>query len=186
MAKMLSLLAALIALVAFAVPTFARAAPAVTDPPGTLLSPGALLQSTNIGSVTTETSLGNLTCGSMSLTTELTSNTGTTVNERGIGEGSATTCSVGGKAVSVTDITLKEKHSATTGKGTLNLTFVVHFPFVTCHFEVAVLPFIYNIATKIWKMIKGDLKGSPAACEPGFFTGEFEIETDGGGSVILD
>jgi len=186
MAKKLSLLLAAIAVVAFAVPAFASAAPAVTEG-GALVEPGALIQGTNIGAVTTETSLGKLSCNTVTLTGELTNNSGSTVRGIGVGQGSASTCNVGGKSITITDITLGELHSATVGSGTINVTFVADLPNnVTCHFESPNMPFTYTSGGDVVKVVKGDLKGTPAACEPGLLSGEFTIETDGGGALVLD
>jgi len=179
MAKKLSLLLASIAVVAFAAPAFASAAPAVTDPPGVLLPPGALIQGTNIGAVVTETSLGKISCETVDITGELTHNTGSTVRGIGAGAASATVCNVGGKPVTITDITLVELHSSAVGKGTINVTFKADLPNnVTCHFSSANMPFTYTAGTDIIKVKEGDLLGTPAACEPGKLTGEFTIETD--------
>ena len=187
MAKKLSLLMASIAVVAFAVPAFASAAPAVTDG-GVLLAKGAKIQGTNIGAVTTETSLGKLSCGTIGLTGELTANTGSTVAGVGIGTGTSASCTLGGsKAITITDITLKSLHSATVGSGTINVTFVADLPNgVVCHFESPNVPFTYTSGGDVVKVSKGDLLGTPEACEPGLLTGEFTVETDGGGAIILD
>ena len=184
MAKKLSLLLGAAAAVACAVPAFASAAPAVTDG-GKLLAVPKLLQATNTTAVTVQTSFGVTSCSSWTFTATLTTNTGNTFRGTGSGTSSASGCIKGGKPITITDITLKEFHSATVGSGTMSLTFVDDASIV-CHFEAPNMPFTYTSGGDVIQVTNGDLKGSPAACEPGTFNGAFTVETDGGGSVVLD
>lgn len=188
MAKKLSLLIASIAVVAFAVPASASAAPALTDPPGTLLKVGTLFQGTT-SNFLIETSLGKITCANAFFTGELTHNAGTTFRGVGKGQQFGTMCVLNGTTpVQVTDITVKELHSATVGSGTINWTITAHLPSgVTCHFESLSMPYTYASGSDSIRFTKGDFKSLPLACEPGLFTADFTIETDGEGSpIILD
>jgi hypothetical protein len=178
MAKKFSLLMAAIAIVAFAVPTFASANAKVTDPANVLLAPGKLIEATNVGNVTTQTSLGVLTCPTVTVTGELTANTGTTYKGIGIGQGTSSACTVGGKPLTITDITLIELHSGTTLAGTINVKFVGDLPGgVVCTFSSPNMPYAVT-GTDTIKITNGDLAASPPACEPGLLTGTFTLETD--------
>jgi len=186
MAKKLSLLLASIAAFVFAVPALASAAPEITDPGGTTVAPGALLEATNITAADTTTSLGKFTCKAMTITMEVNTNGASTFQLVGKGQGTSSSCSIGGKPSTNTDFTLTLLHSATVGSGTINLTFISHVLNVTCHFASPNMPFTYTSGGDTIKITNGDLKGTPAACEPALFNAEFTIETEGGGSVILD
>ena len=185
MAKKSSLLLASLAALAFAVPVAASAAPEVTDN-GARLAPFALLQTTNIGGVATETSLGKISCNVWNSTEELVNNNGTTWRAENVGKGTTAPCFLNGMLKTVTDLTVFDIHSAAVGSGTIGMTFIADLGPVTCHFETLSVPFTYTSGGDVIKMVKGDLKGAPAACEPGLITGEWTIETDGGGVVILD
>jgi len=187
MAKKFSLLLASMAMAAFAAPSIGSAAPALTDPPGTLVAPGALLQATNVGNVTVHSSLGVISCTTVGMTGELISNTGSTTTSIGVGLGFAGPCGVGPKSVKLTDITLKHVHCSIIGICTTNILFVVHLPAgVTCNYESPNMSATYTSGGDVIKVTNGDLKGTPAACEPGLLNGQFTIETDGGGSITFD
>ena len=188
MAKRVKLMIVSVVVVAFAVPALASAAPAITDPPGTVLEKGKLLEMTSIGAVTVSTSLGKFSCPTWTWTMHVNANGGSTFQLLGTGQGTSANCTIGGKAATGTDFTLTLIHSATVGSGTMNLTFHFDAPSgITCHFASASVPFTYTAGGDVMKITNGDLVGTPAAaCEPGLLNAEFTIETDGGGAVILD
>lgn len=188
MAKKLSLLMASLAIVACIAPAIADASK-LTEPVGTLVSIGQLLEATSNNSIM-ETSLGKLSCEQVTNTAEVTVNNGSTFKAIGKGVNTASTCFVGGtKAITVTDVTISEIHSATAGTGTISLTFEADLPggITVCHFASPNLPFTYTSGTDSIKFTKADLKATPAACEPGTVSGDFTLETDGTNTaVILD
>jgi len=185
MAMKSSLLLKSILVVAIAMPATATAGPAVTDPGGTLVEPGALIQFT--GAVSQVTSLGKISCNTFDITGELVSNIGSTVGAEGVGEGTAALCFLGGsKVVQTTDLTLEELHAGVEGKGIMSVSFSTDVGNVTCHYQSPTLPFTYTSGGDVLKVTEGNLQGTPAACEPGLLNGQFTIETDGGGAVVLD
>ena len=184
MARKAALLLAAIALAGFAAPTGAIGAPSVTIFPGVLSATGSrlLMTSTN---AKTQTSLGNITCSSMSMTLTLTENTGTSVKGTGLGAGESFICNMG-KPATVTDITMTSLTSTVANSGNVTITFKADLVGgIECHFSSASAPFTYTSGTNIVKFTNADLVGTPAACEPGFLSGEFAI-TSAGTSVILD
>ena len=178
MAKKLSLLMASLAVVAFAVPAFANAAAGVTEPAGILIAKGKLIEATNVGAVTIQTILVPITCSTVTITGEITVNSTTTVEGIGKGEGIATTCTAGGKATTVTDMTVTKLHSAGGGTGTIAVTFVADIAGVTCDFSSPNIPFTYTVGGSVIKITNGVLKGEPTVCDPGKLNGEFTLETD--------
>ena len=187
MVRKSSLLVALLTVVAVAVPASAGAAPAATNSEGKLLPVGTLLQITNIGPVTVQTSLGVGRCETVVGTGELTANTGSTVKGVQKGLGSTSACTLGGKPITITDITIANLHSAVVGTGTGTATFIAHLPGgIVCHFESPNVPISVTVGADTLKISNVDLKATPAACEPGLISGEITVEIDGGGAVLLD
>lgn len=188
MAGKASMLLALLAVVAFAVPASAGAAPAITEPAGVLVKTGALLEVSSTNAVV-ETSLGKLSCAKVTGTGQITANTGSTIGAVGVGEGTSTTCFLGGsKPITKTDFTLKKLHSETSGIGTASASFTADLPAgLVCHFETPTTPISFTSGGDVVKLVKADLIGTPAACEPALLSGEFTVQTDGGGApVIID
>lgn len=184
MAKKFSLLLAAVAVVALAVPAFASAA-AITDGSGNLLANGTLITGTSTNA-TTVTSLGTLTCETVNVKGEITTNNGSTVEGNSSGESETSNCKLGKKTIAITDITLTRLHAEGSSKtGLISVTFVADLPELTCHFAATNLPFTYNSTTVT--ITNGDLEGTPEACEPGTLNGSFVItQTVGGGAVVLD
>jgi len=187
MAKKFSLLLAAVAVVALAVPAFASAA-AVTDGSGNLLGKGTKISGTSTNA-TTLTSLGLLTCATVKVNGELTANSGGTVEGVGVGAGETSTCRLGKKEISITDITLTSlKSTGTSHTGTIGVTFEADLPELHCHFKspAAGLPFSYSAGGNTLTISEGNLEGTPEACEPGTLNGTFTISQTGGGAVVLD
>ena len=106
MAKKFSLLLAAIAVIAFAVPTFANAA-SVTQPGGEETSTGTVLTGVSHNTVT-ETALGELSCEVVSIKALLTHNSGGLVTAEQSGAGSTSGCLLEGEfPVTITNPTLK-------------------------------------------------------------------------------
>jgi hypothetical protein len=191
MAKKLSLLMAAVAVIAFAVPAFASAS-SLTMPAGTLVPVGTKIVGTSTNT-TTLTSLGLLSCNTVSVTGEVTANSGGSVAGIGIGTGNTSECFLSEEeAITITDITLESISSSTSGSGTIHFTFVADLPNnVVCHFvtKSAGASFNYVSGTDSLSIPAQKLEATPAACRPGEIEGTFTLETDpetGTGGVILD
>ena len=186
MAKKLSLLMAAVALVAFAIPTFASADVGLTEPKGTLIAVNSLVEGTSTNAVT-KTSLGNLTCKLVTVTGKITTVTKTTLDVSDAGTASTSECFIGGtKPISITNITITTLHAAVTNKGTIDAHFEADLPNnVKCAFTATGMPFTWTSETDVINIKEGDLVGTPAACEPGTFNAEFTVETDGTNTPVL-
>lgn len=183
MAKKLTLFLAAAAVIALAVPAFASAA-AATDGSGNLLANGTLISGTSTNA-TTVTSLGNLTCETVKVNGELTTNNGSTVTAVGVGAGEPTNCKLGKKTIEITDITLVDLHAGSE-TNTITVTFRAHLPGeILCHF-VGTIPFTYTTGGSSLTISEGNLEGTPEACEPGLLSGTFNLAQTGGGTVVLD
>jgi len=189
MAKKFSLLMAAVAVLAFAIPAMANAAPEVTISAGTTAKVGQVIkgESTN---AKTQTSLGNITCAKTVINAKLTENTGTSVKVTGNGGGEAATCLLGGKEVKVTDLTLTDLSASSAGQGTLRMTYVWDMSGgIVCHFvsPAGGIPFTYTAGSSKITLTNADFTATPAGCEPAFVTGEFTITNpETGLGLILD
>jgi hypothetical protein len=189
MAKKLSLLMAAVAVLAFAIPAFANAAPAVTLGGGEKeLAPagpgetGSTLVGTSTN-VVTSSSLGLLKCEHVEVTAWLTKNSGTEVEaSHDPGEtNKATNCFAGKIPVSITDPTLTTLIATATTK-TVSLDFTL--PELGCTFSGTV-PFTYTPGGNSIH-IQGSLTPSVKACgESAEINGDFTVAI-GGTDVILD
>ena len=186
MTKKLSLFMATVAIVAFAIPTFASANVGLTEPKGTLIKEGSLVEFTSTNWVT-KTSLGNLTCKLVTITAKVTANTKTTVDLSDAGTSTTSECFIGGtKPITFTNITITTIHATTTNKGTIDLHFETDLPNnVVCKFTATAMPFTWVSDTDVISIKEGDLVGTPAACEPGTVNADFTIETDGTNTPVL-
>jgi len=186
MIKRLTLVASVIAVVAFAAPAMASANPQLTMPAGTTVPKGTLITGTSTNAVT-KTSIGELKCEKVVLNGEVTENSGTSVTGVGIGEGTTTTCTDNGAKISIVDVTLSDLHSSESEKGTATFSFKGELPVVgTCTYTGTGAPFTYVTNSDIIKFTEATLTASPKACGTAHLSGEFTLETTGGGEVILD
>jgi hypothetical protein len=183
MAKKLSLLLAAFAVVAFAAPAFASAAPEVTIN-GLRAPVGTAITGTSTNFVI-GTSIGNVRCAIVEFSAETTINNGSTVGVVGTSPFSTTKCSFkGGTPITIDDATLLSLHSSEAGKGTLGPTAEATLPELTCHYSGSAVPFTYTSGGNTLS-ITGSLKASPAACGAAVASGAFTI-TSPGGPVVLD
>lgn len=182
MAKKFSLLLAAIAVVAFAVPAFASAAPEVTV--GGARAPlGTEINGTSNNTIT-KTSIGNLTCATVEISGEITANTGSTVAGVASGPASTATCFYKGTTpITIDDPTLLSLHSGTAGSGTVGLTFEATLPSLTCHYSGTAVPFTYSSGGNSLNL-KGALKASPAGCGTATIEGTYTV-TSPSGAVVL-
>lgn len=168
-----------VAFVALAVPIGASAkTPTLFDHTGQLPVGEKFL--TTSPNVVLTTGFGNTQCAQVTITGKVTQNASGTVKAVSEGVGFGTNCSLGGKPIPVTDFTVAELHTGVAGSGTINITFKSTYPGETvCHFS-AVVPFTYTagVTNDTIQITKGDMTGSPAACEPGLLSATFTLETD--------
>ena len=184
MTKKLSLLMAAVALVAFAIPSFASANVGLTEPKGTLIAVNSLVDFTSTNAVM-KTSLGNLTCKLVTVTGKVTTNTKTTVDVSDAGTSTTSECFLGTKPISITNLTLTTIHATTTNKGTIDLHFESDLPGgVLCKFTATAVPFTWVSETDVITIREGDLVGTPAACEPAILSADFTVETDLVGQTV--
>ena len=187
MAKKLMLLGmAVVAFAALALPAVASAAPALTEPAGTLVPKGATIVGTSTNS-TTVTSAGTLTCAKVTVTGEVTENTGSSVKGVAKGEGKTEGCKLGSSSLTITDPTLLAISSNTPGKGVVSLTFIADLFGIPCHFVGNNLPFTYTSGSDSMS-IAGTLTGTSGFPCPssGSFSGTYTLETSNGTPLILD
>jgi hypothetical protein len=188
MVKKLTLLAAAIAVVAFAIPAAASAAPSVTSSAGVLAPVGTVITGTS-SNTKTQTELGLLTCTNVTVTGKITKNSGTSVEAVSNGkEGTTKGCEVEGSALTITDPTLINLTSTVDTKGSVTLTFIADLLGISCHFSGTV-PFTYKDPTDTINVASTSspaLTGSPAICgNASSFKGDFTL-TIGTTPVILD
>jgi hypothetical protein len=182
MARKLSLFFTALAIAAFAAPALASAAPEITvngtrAPIGTTLNG----KSTN---TTWKTELGNFTCGTVSFVSQVTANTGTTMAAKGTSPMTTSSCFFKGTtAFTIDDATLLSLHSATSGKGTVSLTYTATAFGLTCHYSNTALPFTYPVLGNT-VTIAGELTASPAECGNTSIESTFML-TSPSGTVVL-
>ena len=187
MAKKFNLLMAAVAVLAFAVPAMASAAPSVTSKAGTLAPVGTIITGTSTNTELS-TNLGTLKCEKLIVKGKITENSGSSVKVTKEGEGTTSGCKVGTEALTWTDLTLLNITSTVDKSGTVGLHFVMDLPGdVTCTYEGAAVPFTYTSGSDTIT-ISGNLKPTPAACGAEAktkFTGSYTL-TIGSTPVILD
>jgi len=173
--------------VALMAPAIAGAVPQVTDATGNLLPPGSLITASSTNAVM-QGSLGNLGCSSVTVDGELVQNNGASFAMVGVGEGTASTCRLGKKALAWTDITLESLVSTAPGQGTLDLSFGVDAPELSCNFSAEEAPFTYSPSGDSIHLTEVHLTPTPEACALlGIYTsGDFTLSRTAGGAVALD
>jgi hypothetical protein len=135
----------------------------------------------------TKTSLGNLTCAKFAINGEITENTGSSFEAIGIGAGETSTCKLGTKSITFTDVTATNIVSTVTGQGTANLTWEADLPnSIVCHFTGSALPFTYVSGSDVLTFNAADMVATPKACEPGLLNGDFTATIVAGLGLILD
>jgi hypothetical protein len=189
MPKKIILLLAAVAILASAVPAFARATTGLTES-GVLVSPGNKVDAKNIGAVVlTSTKLGATTCDFWTLTGEVEKNTTATVR---IVQGAFSANNIAkecmtsnGTAFTVKNLSIRELHTEGTeisgglkeGKFSLILELIVGT--LTCKFSTASSPFDYKAGTDEMTMSGSKLEVTPAACgASATLDGKFTITTD--------
>ncbi len=185
MAKKLSLLMAAVAVLAFAVPAFANAAPAVTSAKNVLAKSGSGTTGSTLvatsSNVQTESSLGLLKCEKVVVTAWLTENTGSKVLASHDATGNSTTnCTAGSAKVSITDPTVTTLTATSTSK-TVSLDFTL--PELGCTFT-GIVPFNYTSGGSSIH-IEGSLTTSAACGSSAKVKGDLTIRI-GPSPVILD
>lgn len=189
--KLILLIGTAGALVAFAVPAIANAAPSLTMPAGTLVATGSGVTATSTNTVLA-TPLGNLTCAAVTINATVLENTGTSWKaSAAAGKSTAQTCHLGTNAFLITNIKLNSLNVSAAAKVAI-LTFEADLPGnLTCHFESTAggTAVTYSAGSSSLHLA-GGLVGSPEICGE---EGEVEIHgdftlstTSGGGAVILD
>jgi hypothetical protein len=186
MAKKLSLLLAAAAVLAFAAPAMASAATGLTEK-GVLIPIRSKVRATNIGSaVFTSTKTGNISCSIFRFTTEVTSNTTSTVAEIGVsGSSTASGCSVpSGATITFKNITVSQVDTTGGGTGSITFSFEAVIGSLTCKYSTASGSFTYNPAETaeggdVLTFSSVPLSVTPAACGTTTqFDGKFTMETD--------
>ncbi len=188
MAKKFSLLMAAVAVLAFAIPALANAAPSVTSSKGVLAK--ASTETKNASTITgtstnvvTKSSLGELKCEKVTVTAWLTKNTGTEVHattDSG-SQNKAVGCTAGGTPVEITDPTIVTLQANLAGSGTQTVSLTFTLPAVGCTFTGTV-SFTYVPSSAVIH-IAGSLTST--ACGAATIAGDFTLEI-GSTPVILD
>ena len=189
MVKKLCLLMAGVAVLAFAIPAMANAAPEVTSSAGKTAAVGTNITGTNSGHVLlTGTPFGTFTCKTVTLNGQLTVNTGTKVT----GNSGTGTCSgselPSGWPLTITHITVTHLESTVVGSGKASFTFVADLPegFV-CDYTGTNVPFTYVSGSShiTFSNAAGITAGGFCGGPNMRFDGTFKIEI-GSTAVILD
>jgi hypothetical protein len=188
MAKKFSLLLAAIAVVAFAVPTFASAAE-LTDG-GAALPVGSELTGTSTDAET-ETPLGTLTCGKVTVGGRVTQNSGGTVAGVGNGESSTTSCVIDPEkqGITIENIQLTGISATSPTSGSASFSFKANVPGLPegCVFSGTV-PGTCSSGTDTLFVNGTGLEGTPSICgENGevTFRGHFALTTKGTSTPII-
>ncbi len=165
MAKKSSMVAAIVVVLAFAVPAVASAG-SITSSPGVLMKVGEKLTGTSTNFLV-ETPLGKLECKHVEAQTELTANSGGTAKMKGTGEGTAKGCTLNGKEVKEAVITHFKIIGVSIGFTGVSVeeTFEAHLPSgLTCHFEGDPAGVLSVGGSHITIGPGASLKATPAAC----------------------
>jgi hypothetical protein len=188
MVKKLSLLMSAIAILVTAIPATASAVTGITSKAGFLAPVGSQVTWTNSGNVLiTSSTLGTITCKTMTLPSELTVNNGTTFTGIGKDKGHAKGCTSGLNEATVTSLALTHFVTTETGAGTASLTITVDpDPESECTYTAASIPYTYVNGSSHFTFTKsGPIKGSPAFCGTATLDATFALEISGT-AVILD
>jgi hypothetical protein len=180
MKKRLSLLLAVVAVLAFAVPAFASAATGLTEG-GKRIEVGKIITGTNIGEVTTTSEkLGNIVCKNVMVETKVgTNSTSKVVLETG-GTQSASACFRETAEVKVFDIELSKLETTGGGNGSVSAAFKVELApgGPTCSFVGTNDTFAYPENGDKVKIENAALSVTPLACgKSAELDGEFTITT---------
>lgn len=162
MGKKMSTMVAIAAVLAFAVPTVARAA-AVTSSPGVLMKVGEKLIATSTNFMLETSTLGKIECKHVEAQAELISNSGGTWKMKGIGEGTAKPCTLGAKEAVITHFKIIAVSVGFTGVS-VEETFEAHLSGLTCHFEGDPTGVISVGGGHITIGPGASMKATPAAC----------------------
>jgi len=186
MAKKFSLLIAAAAILAFAVPALANAAPQVTSSKEVTAKVGSTITGVSTDTETTGTPLGTLKCGEVMVAGVLKKNTGTEVeatDDETAGANTTSNCTVEGQALTIEKPTLT-KLIATSSTKTVALSFTAKAKTVVCEYQGTV-PFTYTPGTGSIH-IAGKLKDpARATCKEPEIHGDFALSISGT-PVILD
>jgi hypothetical protein len=115
----------------------------------------------------------------------LTENSGTSVKMVGIGSGKSTTCTLGGKAATVSDITWTDLSWNKTGTGTVTLTWETGYGLGTCHYEGTKIPFTYTVGGDSITLTNATASGMPFWCQ-GTLNGSITLRGVSGKAVVLN
>lgn len=177
-----------VAVVALSAPAVASAnTPTLFDHSGKVNTSAKILATSTNFEI--KAAVGRIYCAKMTLTAEVTHNASGTVRAAGNGGGLTTLCQIEDvppQSVAITDLTLAQLHTATSGSGTMNLSFEASFTFpgiptIQCSFASASVPFTYTagVTNDTIKVANGNMAGTPAGqCEPGTLNVSFTLETD--------
>jgi hypothetical protein len=186
MAKKFSLLMAAVAILAFAIPSFANASQ-LTNSAGVPTSMGTKIIATSTSPTVTLTGslLGDLSCEHVTLEGELTVNSGGTVEVAGIGEGTQSGCTRSGKPITFSDTTVTNIRSTMSGTGTASFVSTAMINTIVCHFTGVNVPFTYTSGsdTIVFSGARGVLS---TGCGAARLDGTFTLEREGGGTLIFD
>ena len=186
MAKKLSLLLAAVAVLAFAVPAFASAAPTLQTPGGEILKTPQAIKGTGTNVTLTSSTLGKIICGSLNLNGTLNVNTvaagieGSGVNEKP----EQSNCLNGTKSVIVTGVTLTNLKSTVGGTATASFTATVDIAALECTFTGTNIGGTYtNGGNTLSFSEAGTITSSPAACGTAKLDASFVLEKANGEAI---
>jgi hypothetical protein len=186
MFKKLTLLLAAVAVVAFAVPSLASASKA-TIPAGTLAPVGTAITTTGSDIVQKSSTLGALTCATLTLNGKITKNDGTTLEASGSNSNPAQSgCVNGTKSIIFTTFEITKLVSTTSGSGTMSYTAKEDIGTVECTFIGTSVPFTYTVGgSAIVFSEAGGITSSPAACGTMKLSGQFKLEKTGTSTALI-
>jgi hypothetical protein len=192
MAKKFSMLLAAVAVIAFAVPSFANAETGLTETAGTFIPVGTKVEATNIGAVTTtSTKTGNIKCEEVTVTGEVAVDSAAEVKisptSDGVEHNFAKKCSVPSGAevkvtsIKITEISTKgEVKSGSVKKGKFVVSFVIDVGTATCTYTTSAGEGTYVAGSDVMSVAEAPLTVSPAAAcgSSAKLDGEFTVRTD--------
>jgi hypothetical protein len=193
MTRKLSLLLAVVAVLAFAVPSMAGAAKATVE--GGLAPVTTKITGTGTDIILRSNLLGFITCATLNLNGEITKNDGTTVEGSGKNVNPTQTgCVNGKKEVKVTEVVVtnikatEAKAAGETAKGTVSFTSKVDVGELLCEFTGTNVGFTYVSGTQVIDANESaGVVGAPTQCGTAKLTGEFSLErTTDSKALILD
>jgi hypothetical protein len=195
MAKKLSVLLAVVGVLAFAIPAVAGANPPLTEFGGSAVVPVGSAATATSANLTLDSAVGTVSCKNFVIKGKVTKNeqtSGTAAESTGNGETAATGCATEGTPITITKIVLASLKTGTTlgfatGTGAASISFTLTVPALgACKVTGTNVPVTYSTTTMTNKFTftNATLAVSPTSCGPITLSADFLTTTTSSGGEI--